>query len=38
MELEIWVQIQDKAVCISLYANAFEKIMNSYVLPPAVGK
>ena len=40
MELVTRVQIMDKAVCISLYANALEKGINSPVLPspPAIGK
>ena len=34
----IQVQIQYKAVCISLSTNAFEKGMNPSVLPPTMGK
>ena len=38
MELAIWDQILDKAVCVSLYANALEKGMNPFVLPPPMSK
>ena len=33
LDLVIWVQIQDKPVCISLYANALGKNMNPSGLP-----
>ena len=38
MELVSRVQNLDKAVCISLFANALEKSMNTYVLLSAMGK
>ena len=38
MELVTQVQILDKAVCISLYANTFPKGINQSVLSSALGK
>ena len=35
MELVTLFQIQNEDVCVSLYTNAFEKDMNSSVLPPS---
>ena len=38
MDLTNWVQILDKAVCISLGTNALKKNMNVFVLLSAIGK
>ena len=38
IELIIRVQIQNEAVCASLFANALRKGMNPSVLPPAESK
>ena len=36
LESVIRVQILDEAICVSLHANALKKIMNPYVLLPAM--
>ena len=38
MDMVIWVQILDQAVCISHSANTFGKGMNPIILPPTMGK
>ena len=38
IELAIRVQILDKAICISLCANAFGKGRNNFLFPSAMGK
>ena len=37
MKLATWVQILDKAICLSLCDNALEKGMNPSVFPPPMG-
>ena len=38
MESVTRVQILDMADCISIHINFFEKGMNSFIIPPAMGK
>ena len=38
MDLAIWVQILNEAVCISNNSNIFGKGMNPTILPPAMSK
>ena len=38
MNRMVWVQILDKAICISLYANSLWKVMNLSLLPLTIGE
>ena len=38
MDTSVWVQIRDKAVCISHSTNNLEKDMNPTILPLVMGR
>ena len=38
MDPATWDQVQDRAICISIHANALEKGMSLFVLPTAMSK